>query len=226
MQPILIEFTDRNAGPILWATVEPCTGIVCACLPVLNPIFSASLYQYFIASGSRLRSWLNNTINFSRPCGLRSSTHHAKPQLVASDAKATPTVAVDKGAKGNIKGLFTHFTFSTTAIASRRGSQESFAMAPLSPNINRHTSATYSQAVGRSCGACGGTGIEPPKDTVDLEKGKAQATDEVKVKTEVAEFDGDDGELREMKLTIHDVRRWGRENVCESGIWGHGRINM
>lgn len=28
-----------NAAPLVWASVEPCVGIVCACLPLMRPLF-------------------------------------------------------------------------------------------------------------------------------------------------------------------------------------------
>lgn len=30
---------DIDAAPVLWASVEPCASIVCACLPLLRPLF-------------------------------------------------------------------------------------------------------------------------------------------------------------------------------------------
>jgi hypothetical protein len=30
---------DMNAAPLAWASVEPCVGIVCACLPLMRPLF-------------------------------------------------------------------------------------------------------------------------------------------------------------------------------------------
>ena len=50
---------------------------------------------------------------------------------------------------------------------------------------------------------------------MDLEKGRENA----KMKAVIAEFDENDGELREMPMTIHEVRRWGRESLRKSDIW-------
>ena len=45
---------DVNAGPVLWASVEPCTGILCACLPLLRPL-STNLRH------PRFTSWLSGS---------------------------------------------------------------------------------------------------------------------------------------------------------------------
>lgn len=58
---------------------------------------------------------------------------------------------------------------------------------------------------------------------VDVEKGKARMET---VTTEVTDNDDQHRADMDRQWTIHDVRRWGRDNICESGIWGHGRVNI
>ena len=51
---ILNILPDDNAGSVLWASVEPCTGILCACLPLLRPL-STNLRR------PRFTSWLSGS---------------------------------------------------------------------------------------------------------------------------------------------------------------------
>ena len=183
---------------------------------MLKPLLAAINLPLSAPNGLRLRSWIHNALNFSHPWPSSAENARSYPTVAAENAN-------EQTDKPTRKGLFTRFPFATTANTrnSSDGSEDSFATAPRSPVItaNRHSSATYSQVVGQPCYSCGGTGIEaPPYLAWDMEKGN-------RAKAEVGEVHVKEVHS-ERKMTIHDVRRWGRENLGDSGIWGHGRVNI
>lgn len=63
---------DDIAPPLIWSIIEPCTGIVCACLPILPPI---------IRSCSATFSQLNQKLRAISATSGRQSSETSSPTL-------------------------------------------------------------------------------------------------------------------------------------------------
>ncbi|PWY77000.1 hypothetical protein BO70DRAFT_295136 [Aspergillus heteromorphus CBS 117.55] len=75
----------------IWSSVEPCVGIVCACLPTLQPLFRHTLQQLF---GSRVGRYLGSSANKPSDKG-RSKTSVRKSRDWDETLLATQSVQVE-----------------------------------------------------------------------------------------------------------------------------------
>lgn len=66
------KIADDTALPLTWSIIEPCTGIVCACLPILPPI---------VRSCSAIFSQLNQKLRTIGATSGRQSSETSSPTL-------------------------------------------------------------------------------------------------------------------------------------------------
>ena len=80
----LFKIADDTALPLTWSIIEPCTGIVCACLPILPPI---------IRSCSTILSQLNQKLRTIGATSDRQSSDTSSPTLKNLVVDATSSVS-------------------------------------------------------------------------------------------------------------------------------------
>ncbi|MCJ1468506.1 hypothetical protein MMC07_007135, partial [Pseudocyphellaria aurata] len=73
---------------ITWSFIEPCAGIVCACLPILPPIFR---------SCSGIFSRLNQKLRAISAASGRQSSEPSSPTLKTLEASATSSASERRG---------------------------------------------------------------------------------------------------------------------------------
>lgn len=85
-----VDITWIMGNVFIWSSVEPCIGIVCACLPTLQPLLRYTIQRIF---GSRVGRYLGSSEN-----KLSSHTRNApvrKPRDWDESLLATQTVRVE-----------------------------------------------------------------------------------------------------------------------------------
>ncbi|MCJ1470939.1 hypothetical protein MMC07_009587, partial [Pseudocyphellaria aurata] len=79
-----VDNTYDLALPFTWSLIEPCTGIVCACLPILPPIFR---------SCSAIFSRLNQKLRAISAAPGRQSSETSPPSLNILEASTTSSAS-------------------------------------------------------------------------------------------------------------------------------------
>ena len=84
---------DNSTKVVLWSAIEPCVGIICACLPTLGPVFQRRTLQAIIDSvGSffTIHSKQNSDSQYSLP-----TVNELVTRKQPSDSKARPYYPMD-----------------------------------------------------------------------------------------------------------------------------------
>ena len=86
--------TDNLTNLSIWSAIEPCLGVICACLPVLGPIFQCH-YPRTVVNGPRR----NIVLDTSSKNRVNSPNLAMKPSTSAgsNDSMATPFYKMNVG---------------------------------------------------------------------------------------------------------------------------------
>lgn len=92
------DFTYDLANIIIWSAIEPCFGIICACLPTLGPIFRGRSPESLIG---RLSGLFNGGSSSSK-VGGSPSDGFSKRSLGSRNGSSRAVTANEDAEKGNV----------------------------------------------------------------------------------------------------------------------------
>ncbi|MCJ1246110.1 hypothetical protein MMC30_003315 [Trapelia coarctata] len=125
------DLTYQTADILIWSAIEPCTSIICACLPTLGPLFKGGRTPESLVNS--LRSYFSNR--------SRSSVGGSKDRKNSDDTNS----ASDKNLSAEKRSwMAKDSTVNSTAVAAvRTDLKAQRELSPLPQGINVKTKTTF-----------------------------------------------------------------------------------